>query len=86
MFKSPKEIKSFISWAKKNGAVRVSVNGIEIEFAPNLQAVPLDSKSIENLYSSVSELNLDSSKTFTEEKSEENEDELLYWSSPTFKG
>ena len=93
MFKSTRELKAFISWAKKNGARRVAAGGVEVEFSEIPLAAEAQTTAWEKAVKDsgldldpVKEMNLDGSKVFADDKQEDNDDETLFWSSPTYKG
>lgn len=72
MFKSPKELKNFIIWAKNNKIKRVKVGDIEVEIS--------DLAFIEDQLPLGSQINTPVSPS-QGEQDEKEEQELLYWSS-----
>lgn len=92
MFKSTRELKAFISWAKKNGASRVVAGEVSVEFSESKPVVAVPAPEFEAImkdsgldFGSEKEMNLDGSKVFVDDAQEEDE-ETLFWSSPSFKG
>lgn len=77
MFKDAKELKSFILWAKTQKIKSFKIKDIEVELS-ELNFLPsVDDEPIRELSNITSDTLLD---TEDEKTSEQEDDELLYWS------
>ena len=72
MFKTPEELKKFISWARDNKIKRVKVDNLEFEVS--------DLAFVEDVQSIISQVVPAASNTTEPEAAKKEEEDLLFWS------